>query len=158
MEQVKASRTKPTPLEQAKSHERVALWSVALIIGVVAILIVRGIVVAAGESAAEQQRLMNVIAPVAQLIVSLATFALISNQVSVAVAQIGQGEHTEARLLQLDFAVHALGESLNSPTRAESHRYRKAQDERRVAGIPPFKLDGPAAAVNGARHDRQAET
>jgi ABC-type transport system involved in cytochrome bd biosynthesis fused ATPase/permease subunit len=157
MEQLRASRTKPTPLEQAKSHERAALWSVALIIGVVAILIVRGMVVAAGESAAEQQRLMNVVAPVAQLIVSLATFALIRNQVCVAVAQIGQAEHSEARLLQLAYAVHALDESLKPAARAESGRYGEAQDEGRVAGIAPFELDGAAAAVNGARHDRQAE-
>jgi ABC-type transport system involved in cytochrome bd biosynthesis fused ATPase/permease subunit len=157
MEQLTVSRTRLTPLEQAKSHEQAALWSVALVVGVVVIVIVRGLVVAAGETAAEQQRLMIAVAPVVQFVVSLATFALIRNQVSVAVAQIGQAEHSEARLLQLAYAVHALRESLNPAARAESGRYGKAQDEGRVAGIAPVELDGAAAAVNGARHDRQAE-
>jgi len=157
MEQRTASQTKPTPLEQAKSHERASLWCVGLIVGVVAIVIGRGMIVAAGETAAEQQRLLNAVAPVAQLIVSLATFALIRNQVSVAVAQVGQAEQSEARLLQVAYAVHALDQSLNPAARAESGRYRKAQDEGRVAGIAPLELDGAAAAVNGTRHDRQAE-
>jgi len=99
--------------------------------------------------------LMNVVAPVAQLIVSLATFALIRHQVSVAVAQIVQAEHGEARLLQLAFAVYALDESLNARVPAESRRYRKAQDVGRVTGIAAFEVDGPAAAGNGASHDRQ---
>ena len=112
-----APRTKRSPLQQAKTHERFATYSIALVVGVVGILIFRTIMVASAESFAGQGRIMSAMVPVAQFLVSLTTLALVRYQVSVAVGQIEQAEQTEARLLQLTAAVRALVETLRLPAR-----------------------------------------
>ena len=110
-----APRAKRSPLQQAKAHERVATYSIALVAGVVGMLIFRTIMVASAESLAGQERIMNAMVPVAQFLVSLTTLALVRYQVSVAVGQIEQAEQTEAHLVQLTAAVRASVDSLRLP-------------------------------------------
>jgi len=112
-----APRAKRSPLQQAKTHERFATYSIALVVGVVGILIFRTIMVASAESFAGQERIMNAMVPVAQFLVSLTTLALVRYQVSVAVGQIEQAEQTEAQLLQLTAAVRASVGTLRLPAR-----------------------------------------
>ena len=118
-----ASHRRPTPLERAKSHQRIATYSIAVIVVFIAILVAAALTVGTGETAVERQRLMSVIEPFAQLLLSLATFVLIGNQVSVAVGQIEQAEESEARLLQLTAAARALlaGSPKSSPTTERSY-------------------------------------
>jgi hypothetical protein len=97
-----------SPVQQAKARERTATYAVALIVGLVSVLIVRTLMLASTESAAAQDRLMSAIIPIALLIVSLTTLALVRYQMSVAVRNLEQAEHTASRLLQLVQAVHAL--------------------------------------------------
>lgn len=103
-----APRAQPSPLRQAKTHERDATYLIALIVPVIVALITRAIMVASVEPAAAQDRLMNAIVPIVQFIVSLSTLALVRHQVSVAVEQIEQAEHNEARVLRLADAVGEL--------------------------------------------------
>jgi hypothetical protein len=100
--------TKRSPLEQAKTHERVATYSIALIVGVIAVLIASTVTVASTESPDARVRIVSAMAPIAQIIVSLATLALVRHQVSVAVGDIEQAEQTESRLLQLTAAIRVL--------------------------------------------------
>ncbi len=106
-----AGRTERSPLQQAKRHERLATYSIALIVGIVVILVARSLMVAITESPTAQSRLMNAIFPVAQLIVSLATLALVHHQTSLAVRQMEQAEQTDTRISNLTEAVHALVEA-----------------------------------------------
>ncbi len=97
-----------------------------VIVAVIAVLAVRTIAIAGPETAADQQRLANVIVPVVQLIISLTMLALIRNQVSVAVGQIEQAEQSETRLLQLAAAVHALVDALNAPAPVSYRTVRRS--------------------------------
>jgi NADH:ubiquinone oxidoreductase subunit 6 (subunit J) len=106
-----------SPVQQAKTHERTATYAVALIVGVVSVLVVRTIMLAGTESAAAQDRLMSAIIPIALLIVSLTTLALVRYHMSVAIRSLEQAEHTASRLLQLIAAVQALKEDVRSDQR-----------------------------------------
>jgi NADH:ubiquinone oxidoreductase subunit 6 (subunit J) len=111
----KLPSAKPSPLQQARTHERVATYSIALIVGIVAVLIASTVMVASTESPDARVRIVSAMAPVAQIIVALATLALVRHQVSVTVGDIEQAEQTESRLLQLTAAIRALMEVRRRP-------------------------------------------
>jgi hypothetical protein len=112
MDSLRSERsTKRSPLQQAKTHERVATYSIFLIVGIVVALVAGTFVVARAESPDAQARILSATTPIAQFIVSLATLALVRHQVSVAVGDIEQAEQTEGRLLHLTAAMSVMLES-----------------------------------------------
>jgi hypothetical protein len=109
MEQLKATvRGMSSPLVRAKTHEKIATYSIAVVVGLVVVIVGRAIELASGEPSGDRLRMMSVIMSVVQTIVTLATLALIRHQVSVAVHQIEQAEGGDLRLQQLTAAVRAL--------------------------------------------------
>jgi hypothetical protein len=102
---------KRSPLERAKTQERIATYSLALIGGLVIILIARAMTFAAGQAAGDQDRLMNVSMTIVQFLVTVSTLVLVRHQVSVAVHQIEQTEISELRLQQLTAAVCKLADA-----------------------------------------------
>jgi hypothetical protein len=112
MEQLKATvHGMSSPLVRAKTHEKIATYSIALVVGLVVLIVGRAIEMASGESSGDQLRSMSVIIAVVQTIVTLATLALVRHQVSVAVHQIEQAEGGDLRLQQLTAAVRALADA-----------------------------------------------
>jgi hypothetical protein len=102
MQQVYGKRS---PLERAKTQERIATYSLALIGGLVIILIARAATFAGAQASGDQERLMNLIMTIVQFLVTVSTLVLVRHQVSVAVHQIEQTEVSELRLQQLTAAV-----------------------------------------------------
>jgi hypothetical protein len=117
------ANNKRSPLQQAKTRERVATYSIALIVGIVLVLTVSTIMVASSESPSAQARLMSAVIPVAQLIVSLATLALVQRQMSSAVRDVEQAEETASRLAELTDAVRVLQDAVRNPARAPQEQH-----------------------------------
>ena len=108
MEQLHPTNQGPrSPLERARAQEKIATYSIALIIGFVVVLIVRAVIVVGTQPPGEQARMMNTMMTIAQFLVTLATLAVVRHQVRVAVNQIEQSEAGEVRLQIL---AHAIGE------------------------------------------------
>jgi NADH:ubiquinone oxidoreductase subunit 6 (subunit J) len=91
--------------------ERVATYSLAVIVGIVVVLIGSAAMVAGSESAEDRVRLMIAIIAMAQLIVSLATLALVHRSMSAAVRDGEQAEQTARHLRNLTHLVHELKET-----------------------------------------------
>ncbi|HYZ17892.1 MAG TPA: hypothetical protein VE591_15885 [Candidatus Acidoferrum sp.] len=109
------AQTERSPLQQAKTRERVATYSIALVVGLVVVLIASAVMVASTESATGQLRLLGTIVLIAQLIVSLATLALVYRQTSVSVTDIEQVEQMARRIAQLSDAVRELKDPVRNP-------------------------------------------
>ena len=112
MEQLNPTSHGPrSPLECARTQEKIATYSIALIIAIVIVLIVRAVTYAGTQSPGDQARMMNTIMTIAQFLVTLATLAVVRHQVRVAVNQIEQSEAGEVRLQIL---AHAIGELVDA--------------------------------------------
>ena len=114
-----------SPLVRAKTQERIATYSIALVVGLVIVIVGRAIELASGQPTGEQQRTISAIMSVVQFIVTLATLALIRHQVSVAVHQIEQAEGGDLRLQQLTAAVRALVDAGRTDAGGNGHRARR---------------------------------
>jgi uncharacterized membrane protein YkgB len=114
MQQVHGKRS---PLERAKTQERIATYSVALIVGLVIVLIARAVTFSATQSAGSQERLMSLIMTIVQFIVTISTLMLVRHQVSIAVRQIEESEVVELRLQQLTEGVRKLAEAVQPDPR-----------------------------------------
>jgi hypothetical protein len=106
-----AARRKRSSLEHAKTGERVSTYSLALIVGIVAVLLGSAAVVAGSESAGERIRLMIAVIAMAQLLVSLTTLALVHRSTSAAIRDGEQAEHMARHLRNLTHLVHELKET-----------------------------------------------
>ena len=112
MEQLHPTNHGPrSPLECARTQEKIATYSIALIIGFVVVLIVRAVTFAGTQPPGDQARMMSTIMTIAQFLVTLATLAVVRHQVRVAVNQIEQSEAGEVRLQIL---AHAIGELVDA--------------------------------------------
>jgi hypothetical protein len=100
-----------SPLERARTQEKIATYSIALIVGFVIVLIVRAVTFAGAQPPGDQARIMSTIMTIAQFLVALATLAVVRHQVRVAVNQIEQSEAGEVRLQIL---AHAIGELVDA--------------------------------------------
>ncbi|HEV2739062.1 MAG TPA: hypothetical protein VGU66_10825 [Candidatus Elarobacter sp.] len=100
-----------SPLERARTQEKIATYSIALIVGFVVVLIVRAVTFAGTQPPGDQARIMSTIITIAQFLVTLATLAVVRHQVRVAVNQIEQSEAGEVRQQIL---AHAIGELVDA--------------------------------------------
>lgn len=109
-----------SPLERAKTQERIATYSIALIVGLVVVMLARAVTVTAAQSAADQGRTMSVIVTIVQLIVTISTLLLVRHQVHLAVQQIEQADAGELRLQQLTDQVRRLADATGAKTTTKS--------------------------------------
>jgi len=66
-------------------------------VALIVVLVGRAVEIAGAEPVADQQRLISTILTFVQVIVTLATLALVRNQISVAVHQMEQSEEAGKR-------------------------------------------------------------
>ena len=123
MEQLHPTNHGPrSPLERARTQEKIATYSIALIVGFVVVLIVRAVTVAGTQPPGDQARIMSTIMTIAQFLVTLATLAVVRHQVRVAVNQIEQSEAGEVRQQILAHAIGELVDAIGSRDRLRAVR------------------------------------
>lgn len=94
-----------------------ATYSMALIVGLVVVLIVRAVSFSTTQSTGSEDRLMSLIMTIVQFILAISTLLLVRHQLSVAVRHIEQSEVVELRLQQLAEGVRKLVDAAQPDTR-----------------------------------------
>jgi hypothetical protein len=97
-----------TPLQRARTHERLVTYVIAGITGIILIMIFRSVTIAVGETAVAQERLMALVVTIVQFAVSATSLVIVRSQVSVATIEIEQAEEADVRLRSLTVAVRSM--------------------------------------------------